>query len=126
MAERLGCVADNGERHGRVEQLIRENPDTAGTLRACYQCLDPYTQGKDSTAELWTSKTREFWEKWGDHEMGSLGYCKNGHPYSRKAFSVCPECGGRKVQGEQIEDGEEFVKHLDREMFLKAMATLAK
>ncbi|KAL8770000.1 MAG: hypothetical protein Q9209_004247 [Squamulea sp. 1 TL-2023] len=125
IADRLGSVGDSLERHERAEHLIVENPDTAGILRPCYQSLDPETKGNDTTAELWTPKTREFWEKWGEYETGSLRYCKNGHPYSVKAFHDCPECGGRKVHGEQIEDREEFVKNLDREMFLKAMARLS-
>ncbi|KAL8658342.1 MAG: hypothetical protein Q9226_001086 [Calogaya cf. arnoldii] len=125
VAESLGSAGDNLERHERAEDLIVGHPDTAGILRPCYQSLDPYTKGNDSTAELWTMKTREFWEKWGEYRMGSLVYCKNGHPYSRKAFQECPECGGRKVQRRQIEEREEFVKTLDRDMFLKAMATLA-
>ncbi|KAL8785967.1 MAG: hypothetical protein Q9213_003043 [Squamulea squamosa] len=122
VADRLGSIGDSLERHERAEHLMAENPDTAGILRPCYQSLDPETKGKDSTAELWTPKTREFWEKWGEYESGSLRHCKNGHPYSLKAFHDCPECGGRKVHREQIEDREEFVKNLDREMFLKAMA----
>ncbi|KAL8853505.1 MAG: hypothetical protein Q9221_001664 [Calogaya cf. arnoldii] len=125
VAESLGSAGDNVERHDRAEDLIVGHPDTAGILRPCYQSLDPYTKGNDSTAELWTTKTRKFWEKWGEYEMGSLVYCKNGHPYSRKAFQECPECGGRRVQRGQIEEREEFVKTLDRDIFLKAIATLA-
>ncbi|KAL8997355.1 MAG: hypothetical protein Q9169_003337 [Polycauliona sp. 2 TL-2023] len=124
VGETLGCVADNLELRERAEQLIIENPDTAGRLRSCYQSLDPFTKSQGSMGELWTIKTREIWEKWGEYEMGSLTYCKNGHPYSRKAFPICPECGGRKMQRDQIDDREEFVKTLDRDMFLKAMATL--
>ncbi|KAL9022934.1 MAG: hypothetical protein Q9180_008483, partial [Flavoplaca navasiana] len=123
VSECLGGVGNNLGLRERAEQLIDENPDTAGRLRACYEALDPYTKDRDSVVELWTSKSREFWEKWGDYEMGSLVYCKSGHPYSRKAFPDCPECGGRKGQQERCEDREEFVKTLDRDLFLKTIVT---
>ncbi|KAL8911628.1 MAG: hypothetical protein Q9171_003235 [Xanthocarpia ochracea] len=126
VAENLGSIGDSLERHERVEMLMTENPDTAGVFKHCYHFLDPEAKDSDSTAELWTAQTREFWEKWGEYEIGSLAYCKNGHPYSRKTFPECAECGGRRIQREQIEDGEAFVKNLDREMFLKAIAKLSK
>ncbi|KAL8724644.1 MAG: hypothetical protein Q9166_007834 [cf. Caloplaca sp. 2 TL-2023] len=125
VAESLASAVDNLDRHERVQDLIAENPDTAGVLESCYQSLDPYTKGKETTAELWTAKTQEFWDKWGVHEVGSLIYCKRGHPYSRKAFQGCPECGGRKVYRKQNENGDEFVKNLDRGMFLTAMARMS-
>ncbi|KAL8673879.1 MAG: hypothetical protein Q9168_001699 [Polycauliona sp. 1 TL-2023] len=125
VGETLGRVGDNLELRERAEQLIIENPDTAGRLHSCFEALDPYARSSGSNTELWTMKTREFWEKWGDYEMGSLAYCQNGHPYARKVFPGCPECGGRRVQRNQIEEKEEFVKTLDRDMFLKAIATMS-
>ena len=126
MAESLGSIGDSLERHERAEILMVENPDTVGIFKHCYHFLDPETKGSQSTGELWTAQTREFWEKWGEYEIGSLAYCKNGHPYSRKTFPECAECGGRRLQREQIGDGEAFVKNLDREMFLEAIAKLSK
>ncbi|KAL9641307.1 MAG: hypothetical protein Q9204_000101 [Flavoplaca sp. TL-2023a] len=123
VSECLGGVGNNLGLRERAEQLIDENPGTVGRLRACYEALDPYTKDRDSVVELWTSKTRELWEKWGDYEMGSLVYCKSGHPYSRKAFPDCPECGGRKGKQERCDDREVFVKTLDRDSFLKTILT---
>ncbi|KAL8813633.1 MAG: hypothetical protein Q9200_000115 [Gallowayella weberi] len=121
VAESLGSEVDNLDRSERAERLTLENPETAGIFRSCYQSFDPYLNGNATTAELWTAKTREFWETWGEYEVGSLRYCQQGHPYSRKAFEGCPECGGRKVSAGQVEDRANYEKVLDRDMFFKAM-----
>ncbi|KAL8806343.1 MAG: hypothetical protein Q9182_001373 [Xanthomendoza sp. 2 TL-2023] len=121
VAESLGGEVDNLDRHERAERLTVENPGTAGILRSCYQSFDPYERGNATTAELWTAKTREFWEKWGAYEVGSLRYCQKGHPYSRKAFEECPECGGRKVSAGQVENRANYKRNLDRDIFLKVI-----
>ena len=81
----------------RVSQLVAEYPDTAGMLTTSFKSMQEQCTTLEQVGELWTEDAKKMWQKFGEYELGSGGYCGYGHPYSKKTFPSCPECG-RRVQ----------------------------
>lgn len=109
----------------RAEALVIEYPDTAGLLRSSYDLVRSYWEGSKTAAiDLWAGETRKFWKQWGEYEVGSLVYCERGHPYSRRSFPGCPECG-RKVAPKPPKSQADYERNLNREEFLRALNWMA-
>ena len=105
----------------QAEAVITDFPDTAGRLRPSYHSVVSYYEGSKATAiDLWSADTQHFWRQWGNYEVGCLIYCDRGHPYSKKSFHSCPECG-RKRKAVIMESQANYEHTLDREQFLRVL-----
>ncbi|KAL8792460.1 MAG: hypothetical protein Q9195_004916 [Heterodermia aff. obscurata] len=73
----------------------QEYPDTAGIfLSDCLSVKNTVEQGRYNwKMDLYKKEANEFWKSWASQEVGSVGYCTSGHPYSHSTFKDCPECG---------------------------------
>ncbi|KAI4132735.1 MAG: hypothetical protein LQ338_000565 [Usnochroma carphineum] len=110
----------------QADELVSMYPNSAGLLKTSLESVKKYWRGEKTTAELWTPETRNFWEKWGRYEVGSLIYCKHGHPYPKTVllFRDCPECGrffdptapALQPDYETQLNREKFLEHLRRMM----------
>lgn len=90
--------------------LCKHYPRTTGKFQ---RCLDELTRFFAATAgdpphhqqqqhsipfppTIFTARTRLTEQLWGEHQLGALVECPNGHPYSGKTFGGdhggCPEC----------------------------------
>ncbi|KAL8945029.1 MAG: hypothetical protein Q9216_000013 [Gyalolechia sp. 2 TL-2023] len=102
----------------QAEALILKYPDTAGLLRSSYDSVKGYWESsKTAAADLWTVEARKFWKQWGEYEVGCLVYCEHRHPYSKKSFTGCPECG--RVKAKVSESQAEYELKLNRDEFLR-------
>lgn len=103
--------------------LCETYPDTAGKLKDTYTAVrarvfaNPSTQNID---KMYTRDSKSTWWSWPKHKLGSLKYCKYGHPYSSATSAGCLECG-REVPKSQCATSNKPDSHLNKDDFLAAM-----
>ena len=96
-------------------------PAAAGPYLRSHRLLKSFCNGGEAPRKLFGRETRQYWWKWGRHEVGYLTSCSNGHPYSSKTFEECPECEG-KAPLVQVPPPEP----VDYELYLQEDAFLAQ
>lgn len=80
-----------------VSELCMEYPTSAGVLRPVLKSVQRKYQGRQSSYDIFNTESSLLWVKWGNYTLGSLKYCRLGHPYSGADFPQCPECGKRAL-----------------------------
>ncbi|KAL9613847.1 MAG: hypothetical protein Q9167_001645 [Letrouitia subvulpina] len=80
-----------------VSELCMEFPSSTGVLRPVLKSVQWKYEGRQSSYDPFNTETNLLWIKWGNYTLGSLKYCRFGHPYSGADFAHCPECGKRAV-----------------------------
>ena len=97
-------------------------PAAAGPYLRSYRLLKSFCNGMDAPRKLFGRETRQYWWKWGRHEVGYLTSCPNGHPYSSKTFDECPECEGKAAQVElPAPEPVDYSQFLQEDAFLAQM-----
>ena len=87
----------------RARDLIKSYPNTAGRFSDVFNDLTKCLKApRLEPPTLYTLQSRGNEIKWGQHEIGHLTKCKNGHPFSSKTFEVgCPECEPKVMSAEE-------------------------
>ncbi|KAL9044740.1 MAG: hypothetical protein Q9214_002142, partial [Letrouitia sp. 1 TL-2023] len=80
-----------------VSELCMEYPTSAGVLRPVLKSVQWKCEGRQSSYDVFNIESSLLWIKWGNYTLGSLKYCRLGHPYSGADFPQCPECGKRAL-----------------------------
>ena len=94
----------------------------AGPYMRSYRLLKSYVEGMEIPRKLFGREARQYWWKWGRHQVGSLASCLNGHPYSSKTFDECPECEGKAAQVElPVPEPVDYSQYLQEDAFLTQM-----
>ncbi|KAA6416394.1 MAG: hypothetical protein FRX48_01114 [Lasallia pustulata] len=103
----------------QVAKTCNRYRTAAGPYIRSYRLLKSFCDGMEPPRKLFGQETRQYWWKWGRHEVGFLTSCANGHPYSSKTFNGCPECEGKTAQVEP--EPVDYSKYLQEDAFLAKM-----
>ena len=101
----------------RVSELCQTYPETAGLLEKVYTAVRASILGNQPISKMYDKESLAIWWSWPKHELGSLQYCKNDHPYSGVSGMGCLECG---QEVEQVTPDKPD-SHLQEVEFLAAM-----
>ena len=105
---------------GRIVQLSRQYPDTAGKFFRGYKNLERSLHNFHPLGQLYVGDTADVWRRWGRHEVGHLTKCKYGHPYSTATFDGCPDCG-REVEIMATPEPIDYESYMKNDEFLARM-----
>lgn len=106
----------------RIVKTCNYYPTAAGPYIRSYRLLNSFCNGMEPPRKLFGRESRQYWWKWGRHEVGHLTSCPNGHPYSSKTFDECPECEGKAPQVElPPPEPVDYSQFLQEDAFLKQM-----
>lgn len=106
----------------RIVKTCNYYPIAAGPYIRSYRLLQSFCNGREPPRKLFGRESRQYWWKWGRHEVGHLTSCPNGHPYSGKTFDECPECEGKAPQVEvPAPEPVDYSQYLQEDAFLKQM-----
>ncbi|KAI9783522.1 MAG: hypothetical protein M1839_003692 [Geoglossum umbratile] len=79
---------------GRIEELVQAYPSTAGRFKGVVDPILGFARGASlSSPLLEVLGGPGVHHELGEHQVGHLTHCGNGHPYSAVSFKHCPECG---------------------------------
>lgn len=111
--------------HASLRQVFKTcnyYPTAAGPYLRSYRLLKSFCNGMEAPRKLFGRETRQYWWKWGRHEVGHLKSCPNRHPYSSKTFDECPECEGKAAQVElPAPEPVDYSQFLQEDAFLAQM-----